>query len=34
MEGYDARLVRPRTMTRLARFARLFIRPKKKTVPA
>jgi hypothetical protein len=34
MEGYDARLVRPRTMPRLARFARLFIRPKKKTVPA
>ena len=30
MAGYDARLIRPTTMPRLARFARLFIRPKKK----
>ncbi|MGE4480994.1 ferritin-like domain-containing protein [Acidocella sp.] len=29
MAGYDARLKRPRTMPRLARLARLFIRPKK-----
>jgi hypothetical protein len=34
MSGYDERLLRPRTMPRLAKFARLFIRPKKKTVPA
>jgi hypothetical protein len=30
MAGYDARLLRPTTMPKLARFARLFIRPKKK----
>jgi hypothetical protein len=30
MSGYDARLIRPTTMPKLARFARLFIRPKKK----
>jgi hypothetical protein len=30
MAGYDARLIRPTTMPRLARLARLFIRPKKK----
>lgn len=30
MAGYDARLLRPTTMPRLARFARLFIRPKKR----
>ena len=30
MAGYDARLKRPTTMPKLARFARLFIRPKKK----
>jgi hypothetical protein len=29
MEGYDPRLLRPTTMPRLVRFARLFIRPKK-----
>ena len=30
MAGYDERLVRPTTMPRLARIARLFIRPKKR----
>ncbi len=30
MAGYDSRLLRPTTMPRLARFARLFIRPKQK----
>ncbi|OYV49688.1 MAG: aminomethyltransferase [Acidocella sp. 20-58-15] len=30
MSGYDPRLLRPTTMPRLARFARLFIRPKKR----
>jgi hypothetical protein len=30
MAGYDPRLLRPTTMPKLARFARLFIRPKKK----
>ena len=30
MAGYDERLLRPTTMPRLARFARLFIRPKKR----
>jgi hypothetical protein len=30
MAGYDERLVRPTTMPRLARLARLFIRPKKR----
>ncbi len=30
MAGYDARLLRPTTMPKLARFARLFIRPKRK----
>jgi len=30
MAGYDARLLRPTTMPKLAKFARLFIRPKKK----
>jgi hypothetical protein len=34
MAGYDARLLRPVTMPKLARFARLFIRPKKKPVSA
>ena len=34
MAGYDARLIRPTTMPRLARLARLFIRPKKKPIPA
>jgi hypothetical protein len=29
MAGYDARLVRPTTMPKLARFARIFIRPKR-----
>ncbi len=29
MAGYDRRLLRPTTMPRLARMARLFIRPKK-----
>jgi hypothetical protein len=29
MAGYDERLLRPTTMPKLARFARLFIRPKK-----
>ena len=29
MAGYDQRLLRPTTMPRLARMARLFIRPKK-----
>lgn len=29
MSGYDPRLLRPTTMPKLARFARLFIRPKK-----
>ncbi|HQT62948.1 MAG: aminomethyltransferase [Acidocella sp. 20-57-95] len=32
MSGYDPRLLRPTTMPKLARFARLFIRPKKRTV--
>jgi hypothetical protein len=31
MAGYDKRLLRPTTMPRLARIARLFIRPKKKS---
>ena len=31
MAGYDRRLLRPTTMPRLARIARLFVRPKKKT---
>jgi hypothetical protein len=31
MAGYDQRLLRPTTMPRLARIARLFIRPKKKS---
>jgi hypothetical protein len=30
MSGYDTRLIRPTTMPKLVRFARLFIRPKKK----
>jgi hypothetical protein len=30
MSGYDPRLLRPTTMPRLARFARRFIRPKKR----
>jgi hypothetical protein len=30
MAGYDSRLIRPTTMPKLVRFARLFIRPKKK----
>ncbi len=30
MAGYDARLLRPTTMPRLARLARLFVRPKKR----
>ncbi len=34
MAGYDARLLRPTTMPRLARLARLFIRPKKRPVAA
>jgi len=34
MAGYDERLLRPTTMPKLARFARLFIRPKKKPKPA
>lgn len=34
MAGYDARLLRPTTMPRLARLARLFIRPKKRLVTA
>jgi hypothetical protein len=34
MAGYDPRLKRPTTMPRLARLARLFIRPKKKPAPA
>ncbi len=34
MAGYDARLLRPSTMPRLARLARLFIRPKKRPVAA
>ena len=29
MAGYDPRLLRPTTMPRLARLARLFVRPKK-----
>jgi hypothetical protein len=29
MAGYDERLLRPTTMPKLARFARLFIKPKK-----
>jgi hypothetical protein len=32
MAGYDPRLLRPRTMPRLARIARLFIKPKKPAV--
>jgi hypothetical protein len=31
MAGYDRRLLRPTTMPRLARIARLFVRPKKKS---
>lgn len=31
MAGYDRRLLRPTTMPRLARMARLFVRPKKKS---
>jgi hypothetical protein len=31
MAGYDQRLLRPTTMPRLARIARLFVRPKKKS---
>jgi hypothetical protein len=31
MAGYDARLLRPTTMPKLARFARLFIKPKTKS---
>jgi hypothetical protein len=31
MAGYDPRLLRPTTMPRLARIARLFVRPKKKS---
>jgi len=31
MEGYDARLQRPTTVPRIARVARIFIRPKKKS---
>ncbi|HVE21295.1 MAG TPA: ferritin-like domain-containing protein [Acidocella sp.] len=31
MAGYDPRLLRPTTMPRLARMARLFVRPKKKS---
>jgi len=34
MAGYDPRLKRPTTMPKLARLARLFIRPKKKQQPA
>ncbi len=34
MAGYDERLVRPTTMPKLVRFARLFIRPKKRPVAA
>jgi hypothetical protein len=34
MAGYDPRLLRPTTMPKLARFARLFIRPKKQPRPA
>jgi hypothetical protein len=34
MAGYDPRLKRPTTMPKLARLARLFIRPKKKPGPA
>jgi hypothetical protein len=34
MAGYDTRLLRPTTMPKLARFARLFIRPKKLSAPA
>lgn len=30
MEGYDVRLIRPTTMPKLARFARMFIKPKKR----
>jgi hypothetical protein len=33
MAGYDERLVRPTTMPRLARLARLFIKPKKRAAP-
>jgi hypothetical protein len=29
MAGYDSRLIRPTTMPKLARFARIFIRPKR-----
>jgi hypothetical protein len=32
MAGYDARLLRPTTMPKLARLARIFIRPKKPRV--
>jgi hypothetical protein len=31
MAGYDSRLIRPTTMPKLARLARRFIKPKKKT---
>jgi hypothetical protein len=34
MAGYDSRLLRPTTMPKLARIARLFIRPKLKTATA